>query len=350
MELKPHLDAYTTNRQAKTERAQKLSSSLDAKIREHDRVEGEIRTLEGQMTDVRRVLNDINGRLRSFGFHSFSLRATPGGKGYEVIRPDGSPARENLSEGERSFVTFLYFYHLIDGSHDASGITSDKVIVFDDPVSSMDSEVLFIVSTLIRSVCDRALRRGSHIRQVFVLTHNVYFHKEVTYGRGKWREKEGHAFWTVRKPDTETRVESHGAKNPITTSYQLLWDELGKDPPSAATVQNNIRRILEYYFQLLGGTRLKRLPDEFSDDDPDKAICMSMVSWIHDGSHSIADDIVYSVPDPAVVKKYLKVFRRIFEKTGHVSHYLMMCSDEMRADYEADALRAAREAVEEVPS
>ena len=58
--------------------------------------------------------------------------------------------QQNLSEGERNFLIFLYFYHLIYGVESPEeNINQDKILVIDDPVSSLDSDVLFIVSTLI---------------------------------------------------------------------------------------------------------------------------------------------------------------------------------------------------------
>jgi wobble nucleotide-excising tRNase len=62
--------------------------------------------------------NDINAMLESFGFTSFKL-TTAGQMDhlYEIVREDGSNAMSTLSEGEKSFITFLYFYNLIRGSH-----------------------------------------------------------------------------------------------------------------------------------------------------------------------------------------------------------------------------------------
>jgi len=50
---------------------------------------------------------------------------------------------DSLSEGEISFVTFLYFYFLIRGTQNAADTVDDRVIVFDDPVSSLDNDVLY---------------------------------------------------------------------------------------------------------------------------------------------------------------------------------------------------------------
>lgn len=69
----------------------------------------------------------------------------------------------------------------IKGSNSESGMTSDRVVVFDDPVSSLDSEILFIVSSLIKGIFEEIRNGTGHIKQVFMLTHNVYFHKEVTF-------------------------------------------------------------------------------------------------------------------------------------------------------------------------
>lgn len=48
---------------------------------------------------------------------------------------------------------------------------------------------------------------------------------------------------------------------------------------------------------------------------------------MNDGSHSVHDD-VYISADESVVARYLDVFQRIFVKSKHEAHYLMM----MRAE------------------
>nr|WP_309144711.1 AAA family ATPase [Bacillus sp. EB600] len=84
-----------------------------------------------------------------------------------------------MSEGEKTFITFLYFYHLIKGSNSTKQITVDKVIVIDDPISSLDSDILFIVSCLIRKLIDE-IREDKHTnnKQLIILTHNVFFQKQ----------------------------------------------------------------------------------------------------------------------------------------------------------------------------
>ncbi len=41
---------------------------------------------------------------------------------------------------------------MIKGSINETGITRDKVVVIDDPISSLDSNILFIVSHLVKEI------------------------------------------------------------------------------------------------------------------------------------------------------------------------------------------------------
>lgn len=108
--------------------------------------------LEREITSIKPTADAINRLLKSFGFTSFSLKTTEDEKNYRIIRENGVSASETLSEGEKTFITFLYFYQLIKGSHTQSGINQNCVIVIDDPISSLDNDVLFIVSNLIRQL------------------------------------------------------------------------------------------------------------------------------------------------------------------------------------------------------
>src|SRR5690606_20028844 len=173
--------------------------------------QAEIRTLEKQTTSVQPTIDAINALLLSFGFQSFKLAPSQAGTSYKLIRRDGSDAKATLSEGEKTFLTFLYFYHLLKGSLSESGMTENRVVVFDDPVSSLDSEILFIVSSLIKGLFDEVRSGTGRIKQIFVMTHNVYFHKEITYNHKRYKNKklEDETFWVVRKKDSHSRLEKH---------------------------------------------------------------------------------------------------------------------------------------------
>ncbi len=325
---------YLLDRELKTEIAtfirerddlQKAVESLNEQIRnstsEMNAKDQEIRELERRTTSVQPTIDGINALLSEFGFRGFMVAPTDDGRHYKLVRPNGEDARETLSEGERSFVTFLYFFYLLRGSNSESGITEDRVVVFDDPVSSLDSDILFVVSSLIRSLFEGVQSNTSRIKQLFVFTHNVYFHKEVTFnqrsGPGRLRKK---TFWTVRKTESGSRLQRHKS-NPVKTVYELLWAEVRKPDPSSLTIQNTLRRILENYFQILGDVDPEMICDKFQGEK--KKICKSLFSWVNAGSHFAHDDLCYFSGD-STVDAYLTVFKEIFDVTDHRAHYDMM--------------------------
>lgn len=324
VELKDSLQEFTT----KSNQINKAIESMSRQIRELSTQkaakEQEIRELEKQTTSTQPTIDTINTILQSFGFKSFSLAAAGENNCYKLLRPDGTDAKSTLSEGERTFITFLYFYHLLKGSNSESGITNDRIVVFDDPVSSLDSDILFIVSNLIKGLFDDIRNGQGYIKQVFVLTHNVYFFKEVTFStkrnqatREAMREE---TFWVINKPDLKSKIIKH-CENPIRTSYELLWQEVKNTDRPNHTIQNTLRRILENYFKILGGIDPDEICGKF--DGKEKFVCKSLFSWVNDGSHYVNDDLYMTVGD-ITVEMYLEVFHSIFIKMGHEPHYNMM--------------------------
>ena len=305
---------------------EKAITNIENKIKscEHNlqTKKNEIRDLEKSVTSIQPTIDNINNFLKSFGFKGFNLVKGDRDNFYRIQRRDGSSAKETLSEGERNFVVLLYFYNMIKGSHTADGITSDRVVVFDDPVSSLDSESLFLVSSLIRQLIDDVRSDKGMVKQVFVLTHNVYFHKEVTLNskRPVDRKLEEETFWIVKKPNDASILKSYNS-NPIKTSYELLWNEVKDENRNSSVLQNTLRRILEYYFKILGSVNFDDICNKFQGEE--KLICRSLFSWINDGSHSVYDSLTISISNSAV-DLYLDVFKRIFEETGHSAHYEMM--------------------------
>ena len=325
VELKTELAAYETKRDGLNKAINGMVTQVESATKDKNSKVAEIRALEKQTTSIQPTIDGINAILKSFGFRSFLLAKTGKGNFYKLVRPDGTDAKETLSEGEQSFVTFLYFYHLLKGSDSETGMTTDRVVVFDDPVSSLDSDILFIVGSLIKGLFDEIRDKKGHIKQIFVLTHNVYFHKEVTFNsrrpnNGKLNDE---TFWVVRKSGLISKLEPH-TSNPIKTSYELLWAELRKPDPSNLTIQNTMRRILENYFKILGGIDPESICAMF--EGKDKQICKSLFSWVNAGSHYALDDLYVSV-DAAMVETYRKVFREIFDRSKHIAHYKMMMGD-----------------------
>lgn len=315
-EAQAHINAYHHETSDLDKAIKHLNDQLDQCGKDLAANTESTQELEKKTTSIKPTVDAINKLLSSFGFEGFKLDEADEKTGfYKIVRPDGKDAHQSLSEGEKTFITFLYFYHLLKGSDNATGVQEDRIAVFDDPISSLDSEVLFIVSTLIKDIINEA-RNDSLIKQVFVLTHNVYFHKEVTY-----KEKKDAGFWLVSKRENISRIDRANG-NPVKSAYEMLWLELEEDNLKPLTVRNTLRRILEYYFKMIGGMKLEDLPFKF-DDSKDQLACRALLSWVHDGSHCFDDDINVITGDEDAAR-YLRVFQMIFKKTDHIGHYEMM--------------------------
>ncbi len=276
------------------------------------------------ITSVQPTVDEINRSLKSYGFTNFKIVPSPvQANAYQIQRMDGSLASNTLSEGEETFISFLYFLQFAKGSVDISKVSSRKVLVLDDPICSLDSTVLYIVSSLVKGLIKDVRDGNSDVDQIFVLTHNVFFHKETAFIDRRTEICNDIHYWTISKDNNISTIRPHERNNPIKTSYELLWQELKEGSnTSLVTTQNIMRRILENYFSMLGKTKDDTIVDSFATIE-EKMICRSLLSWINDGSHSIPDDLyIDSYTDS--IERYKQIFRDVFVKMGHEAHYNMM--------------------------
>ena len=313
-------------------RMQKISESIKSFEEEINGINREIEEINKNITSVQPAIDSINNLLKAYGFENFRIAKSPKNENsYQIQRPDGSLANDTLSEGEQTFISFLYFLQLTNGANDISKVSAEKVMIIDAPISSLDSTVLYIVSSLVKNLIKDVKSGKSNIRQIFVFTHNVFFHKETSFIDGRTKRSKDVKYWILRKEESVSKFIAYEGTNPISTSYDLLWRELRESGSlSFISVQNNMRRIIENYFGMIGNKKYDYIKDCFETAE-EKQICDALFCWINDGSHSIPDDLyIDSYSDS--VNKYKKVFREIFYKSGHQAHYNMMMKIEENDD------------------
>ena len=304
-----------------------IKKCYDELTKKKEDLEKKIAFESKNITSVQPTIDEINRILKGYGFINFKIVSSEDSNYYQIQRNDGKMAETSLSEGEVTFITFLYFLQLAKGSIKKDNVKNDKILVIDDPISSLDSNILFIVSSLIKEIgkCIRKNEKSSNeyenIQQMIVLTHNVYFHKEVSFIDGRSSNDKNTNFWILRKNNGVTYIEDYQNENPIESSYELLWREV-KSNNSTITIQNTMRRIIENYFKILGKYGDDKLILAF-DGKEKQEICRSLLCWINDGSHCISDDLfIESQAD--LISMYKQVFREIFEETDQIQHYNMM--------------------------
>lgn len=322
-ELSNIIREYLKQRNGKQQAILNLNAQKDNLENTARNILAEIKEKRASISSIQYTVQAINHILDGYGFTGFMLAENESVPGtYRIVRPDGSDAKASLSEGEYNFITFLYFYHLILGSNSPEEVNKDKIIVIDDPISSLDSNVLFIVSSLVKNVVFLCRNREQAIKQVIISTHNIYFHKEITFvgNRDHWPETRT-AFFIIRKKDQVSNVTEY-AENQIQSSYEMLWNDIrNPEHGSAKSIFNTMRRILENYFNIIGGIDYEKCVNDFEGED--RIICKSLISCINEQSHTISDDYFMCVADTEV-DHYQQIFKEIFEKMNHSSHYKMM--------------------------
>ena len=318
------ISGYLSDDQASAKALAGMQKKLISLKKELDQLKFEIAEAGKNVTSVQPTVDEINRSLTAYGFNNFYIAPSPQNANmYQIKRPDGTLASNTLSEGEETFITFLYYLQLAKGSANAATVSNRKILVIDEPICSLDSTILYVVSAMVKELIKEVKHGDSNIEQVFILTHNIFFHKEASFVNGRTSSESSVNHWIIRKNENESSITAYGQENPISTSYELLWKELKSDSPiSLISMQNTMRRIIENYFSMLGNNKEDFVISSFTTVE-DQVICRSLFHWINDGSHSIPDDFYYD-SQVASPEKYKEIFHKVFVVTGNEAHYNMM--------------------------
>lgn len=147
-------------------------------------IQTQIDELERTILEHRRPADELNAELRAYLGRDdlcFDVRET----GYALTR-NGQPV-SNLSEGERTAISFLYF---LKSLQDKAFDMKNGIVVIDDPVSSLDANALF-------SAFGYMKERTKQAGQLFILTHSFPFFRLVK----NWFDYENGGRKSKRKPE-----------------------------------------------------------------------------------------------------------------------------------------------------
>lgn len=158
---------------------QGLKTTSDNEILNKQAVEEKIKLQITQIEDKERLMKDeekgalkVNEYLNNFFGHDFlTLQAkeeTDKKIRFEIVR-NGKKAY-HLSEGECSLIAFCYFMAKLE---DVETKGSKPIIWIDDPISSLDSNHIFFIYSLINA----EIISKQEFEQIFISTHNLDFLK-----------------------------------------------------------------------------------------------------------------------------------------------------------------------------
>lgn len=224
------------------------------------RAEAEIQELRAQQKDEKKGASRINDFLnKHFGHQGLRLEAVEDEQAakfrFHVLR--GTESAHNLSEGECSLVAFCYFLAKLE---DVGSYGKKLIVWIDDPISSLDSNHVFFVFSLIESQLARPIKDATgqdtyRYEQLFISTHNLEFLKYMRRLRGAGKGTRQHYFVAQKDAGSVVEIMPPYLKQ-YSTEFNYLFGEICMcaDPANAGAAHhcfysfgNNLRRFLEAY-------------------------------------------------------------------------------------------------------
>lgn len=299
-----------------------------------DVLNAEINSLNIKLKDEKKGAEKINEYLSHyFGLSGLKLVAiedvSTAKFKFQIMR--GTEPAYNLSEGECSLVSFCYFMAKLEDS-DTKG--KELLIYIDDPISSLDSNHIFFIYSLIESVIAKPVKKldGSNeyrYRQMFISTHNLDFLKYLKRLSIPNSKHGDTAYFMVEQVNDSSQLSLMPAylKNYV-TEFNYLFHQIYKcrNPEYAKedyvcfySFGNNLRKFLEAYlfykypYHDDKNDALEKLTKFFGEDSTSTAL-INRISNELSHLQEIFDRSMYPIEIPEIPKLANFVLDKIFEK------------------------------------
>lgn len=274
-------------------------------------------------TNIETAIQNIRSKLISVGVDDFYIEKVNDAEArYRIVRKSGASFNvyETLSEGEKTLVTFLYFLEMCKGllEPDSHLGIADKIVVIDDPVSSLSHNFVYEIATLFqKDIVKKAYR------QVFLLTHNLFFFHEVMNQSGLKNDEfvQKYSLYRVRKGEVSNIVPIK--RNDIRNEYDGYWQiirDAKTDMVCSPTLPNAMRNVLEHFFSFVH--KKDKLSEVLGNLGDEHINFRPLLRYISRESHS--DMVNLTDFGDIDTGRFLEIFRQVFVRTEYEGHYKSM--------------------------
>ncbi|HHC7405853.1 MULTISPECIES: AAA family ATPase [Vibrio] len=299
------------------------------------KVASRISYLRSKTSNIDDTIERININLKSLGLTSFEIVSStdPEQQNYFVLSRgektnEGKEVFKSLSEGEKTLITFLYFIEKCNGSmsKDSDIADKEKLIVIDDPISSLSQNYIYDIASLTHT----KIIKGNKFKKVIVLTHSLFFYQELLKLAPQGKDRKGndrfndkYSLYRLNKKQY-TNVQPMN-KGELKNDYQSLWQiikDVIEGSANPVVLPNVMRNIIEYYFGFVHKRdKLSDILNELAEKEPEQGH-KAFYRYINRSSHSDPTNIGLMVEvEP---QAYLERFKSIFIESQDEEHYHCM--------------------------
>lgn len=329
----------TIDYRAVSEKIEKLKSIRDAAESKLNDVKDDLSNKQEALDSKKRLLNDeelgakhVNEYLNDFfGHHFVTLEAHKDNDDAKQIKfcimRNGKPAY-NLSEGECSLISFCYFMAKLD---DVATSGQKPIIWIDDPISSLDSNHIYFIFSLIVS----KIAKTGCFSQLFISTHNLDFLKYLNRLKSYHLDKNGKQTAASKAYFLIERIGNHSSIQALpqylksnATEYNYLFSQIYKVSQCVAVTDDNYdmlysfgnsaRKFLEMYLYFKYPTDEDLLPKLKRFFDPEDVPPILINRLLNEDSHGpTPENSLRTGIDPEtipVAKKILQLLQKDSEQ------------------------------------
>lgn len=309
------IELYAANEKAYEQSVKNAQKELQTKTSEINTNTALIEESRKKTVNIDEAVENIKNGLIDIGITDFTIEKYSEEEAlYRLKREDlDEDVFKTLSEGEKMVISFLYFIELCKGESTAEKASNKKIVVIDDPISSLSHIYVFNIGRLIHN----EFLRTKKYDQLFILTHSLYFFYELTNTNHKER-KETQKLFRICK-NTESSYFEDMKYEDIQNDYQAYWHIIKDKKQSPALIANCMRNVMEYFFNFVEKQDFAQV---FQRPELQENRYMAFNRYMNRESHSKGQNI-FDIKE-FNYDSFREAFKKVFETEGYIDHYNKM--------------------------
>lgn len=315
------IQAYNKEKKTKEQRIGILEKdvlNINTNISTQDEI---IRIQQSKTVNIDDAIDHINAALFDMGIADFKI-VKHSDTLYRLAREgQKDDVFKSLSEGEKMIISLLYFIELCKGKVDREKGDKKRIIVIDDPISSLSHIFVYNVGRLLIQEFTDANpnnNRPQKYEQVFLLTHSLYFFYEMAIVHRKNKDDNNQKLFRLQKNQDGSHI-IEMKYSEIQNDYHAYWMIIKDRDSHPALIANCMRNIIEYFFAFVEKKELNNVFDNPALQEPKyRAFNRYINRESHSLGHNIFDIKEFNYDD------FKEAFQLVFKLTGYEDHYNRM--------------------------